>query len=165
MFRLRTIITVAALAVALVAPSAAGAATGRIGNYWGVQVTCSGNRIIVTGPSMTPAYDILWVSGNMILNPSQQVAYRAHVAKLVNGTWVRVASGAWVSKWVTEADGGSLNSTWFTVSQAGRYKVYAEYYWYANQYFPYSGYDLQWAQFTADFNAGGYMGWGDPYCG
>jgi hypothetical protein len=164
-FALRTLIVLAALAAGLMSCSVAKAATGRVGWNSGVQVTCTGNRIIVTGPSMGPAYDYLFINGNLITNPVQQVAYRAYVAKLINNTWVRQASGPWKTRFVNNDGSGALDSTWFTIYQPGRYAVYAEYYWYPNQYFPYSGYDIQWAPFTADFNAGGYMGWGDPSCG
>jgi hypothetical protein len=169
MFNLRTIVALAALVsafAAVAAPSAAQAASGRTGWYSGVQVTCMGNHIIVTGPSMAPAYDYLWINGALIVNPTQQVGYRAHVAKLVGNTWVRQASGPLVTRWVNADGSGALDSTWFRIYQPGRYKVYAQYFWYANQYFPYSGSDgPYWAPFTADFNAGGYMGWGDPDCG
>src|SRR5262245_2571251 len=106
MLRLRTIVVLAALAVALVVSSVAEAATGRIGWNSGVQVTCSGNRILVTGPSMGPAYDYLFVNGSWIINPVQQVGYRAHVAKLIGTTWVRQASGPWITRWVNNDGSG-----------------------------------------------------------
>lgn len=165
MLKLRTLITLAAVAAAALAPSANATVSGRIGSFSSVQVTCMGNRIIVTGPSMAPAYDYLWINGGFVLNPSQQVGYRAHVAKAVGGRWVYSSSGPWVNAWVT-GQSGALATTTFRITQPGRYAVYAEYAWYANQHWPHSGYaGPYWAAFVADFNAGGYMGWGDPYCG
>ena len=158
------------VALAVVAPSRAA-----IGTFTHVQATCFfDGRIVVTSPTMSPAFNIaMYPNGAIVTDPTQRVRFRVHVARWNGTSWVHYAAGDWKAAYVNQA-GNNIADTWLNLRtnrwEAGTttirvqpgyyYRVYAEYYWYA-QYQYQAGYT---GPLWTPFHSSPYMGWGSPWC-
>jgi hypothetical protein len=114
-------------------------------SYW----PADGNRIIVHPPLMKALGNYAIVNGNIILNVPQTVGYRVSVYRLNKvGTPVYYSGSPLLTRTVTDSDGASTDGWWWNTAtkrwdypinywiyDSGRYMVWVEYYWFANQYF------------------------------
>jgi hypothetical protein len=148
-----------------------------------VQATCwrvtntSGTaqgRILVTSPEMETGGGAFFTpQGNLIVNPMQRAAFRVHLTRWNGTRWAIVASSPWKAQditltsspdtWLDLSTGrlvGGGHTFWFSPG-FGSLAVYAEYHWYANQYFSaYSEAGYTWLHYDQRLPYSGAQ----PYC-
>jgi hypothetical protein len=108
-----------------------------------------GMSIIVSRPSMSPLGNLyIAPDGGLHVNPDQTVAYRVSIYRTVGSGVALYSQGPWMA---TSADWNidTSNSAWLNLStnqweysgrrywvhQPGVYKIWVNYYWYANEAF------------------------------
>jgi hypothetical protein len=142
---LRMLLATAVGTIFLISPvGQAQAHHNNIGTYAAGRARCDASQIWVHPPVMGEAQPLGIVGG------SQQVAFRSHLAQLVPGVgWRTVSSGVWKTTrvnsygvtggWTTLSGQPVYGSMYFHNLSAGtnqnpvRYRVFTEYYWYADQ--------------------------------
>jgi hypothetical protein len=125
----------------------AASALAEVGSYQPAQAGCLNNRIVVSSPLMD-AVPVSYGPNVVVVGAShtQWVAYRAYFYRIESNQWF---AGSWKIRQTSDdgfssllgtswfdwnAQGWQDGSTTFSVPAPGTYRVYAYYYWYADQY-------------------------------
>jgi len=112
------------------------------------EASCQPRSILALPPVMYPTGQGQSSGSTSTLYGSEQIAFRANLAQLVNGRWTTIRTGTW--KWKSVALGGDVSvsfsenwffdlttrtwgsgSTAFAITQPGTYAVFYNLFWYA----------------------------------
>ena len=173
--RTRTLLALATVPVAAALAFAA-PANARLVNP--VEATCWPGRIFVTMPAMEPVNSGWFVGpgGTITIDPPQWVRFRVHITRFNGTRWTIVASGSWLAREVNVAGGGGLDDRWlnlstnqwgtgtttFNVKPGNTFRIWAEYYWYGNQFYAPGQYS-DYTPLHFDYRSG-YFSEAKPYC-
>ena len=142
------LLVIAAVAASLVTGVGSAFAWGTTGEYKGGEAVCDPAFIYAKPPVMRPVQPSS-IGSTSLLNGSQRIAFRAHLARWNGSRWVTVASGSWKAKDIALSGDYSVSfsddsfydyatgtvggTTAFRIGLTGGYyyKVWYDLYWFA----------------------------------